>query len=135
MVGGGGKKSVSVSVSGQDGIVPLGEAHTRSAPSLNSLPKVALETVPIFAWLNTDHCRPGRVECRRLPFSTLLSFRRSNAVMLWPVHVQKIPQALEHLCPAKLQTRCDICFACQSICRFIPTDYGAPRTVDPQKSL
>ena len=25
--------------------------------------------------------------------------------MLWPVHVQKVPQALEHFCPAKQQTR------------------------------
>ena len=59
-----------------------------------------------------------------------------NAVMLWPVLVQKVLQAWEHLpCPAKLQTRCDICFACQSICPFIPTDSGVPRTVDPQKSL
>ena len=69
--------SVSVSVSAQDGIVALGKAHTRSAPSLSSLPKVALETVPIFAWLNTDRCRPWRVECRPLSFSTPLSFRRS----------------------------------------------------------
>ena len=67
-------------VSAQEGIVALGKAHTRSAPSLSSLPKVALETVPIFAWLNTDRCRPWRVECRPLPFSTPLSFRRS---MLW----------------------------------------------------
>ena len=51
-----------------------------------------------------------------------------NAVMLWPVHVQKVPQASEHLCPAKLQTRCDICCACQSICPFIPTDSSMPRT-------
>ena len=68
---------VSVSVSAQDGIVALGKAHTRSAPSLSSLPKVALETVPIFAWLNTDRSRPLRVECRPLLFSTPLSFRRS----------------------------------------------------------
>ena len=27
-----------------------------------------------------------------------------SAVMLWPVHVEKVPQALEHHCPAKLQT-------------------------------
>ena len=40
--------TVSVSVSAQDGIVALGKAHTRSALSLSSLPKVALETVPIF---------------------------------------------------------------------------------------
>ena len=68
------------SVSAQDGIVALGKAHTRSTPSLSSLPKVALETVPIFVWLNTDRSRPWRVECRPLPFSTPLSFRRS---MLW----------------------------------------------------
>ena len=68
---------VSVSVSAQDGIVALGKAHTRSARSLSSLPKVALETVPIFVWLNTDRSRPWRVECRPLPFSTPLSFRRS----------------------------------------------------------
>ena len=58
-----------------------------------------------------------------------------SAVMLWLVRVEKVPQASEHLCPAKLQTRCDICCACQSICPFIPTDSGVPRTVDPQKSL
>ena len=58
-----------------------------------------------------------------------------SAVMLWPVLDQKVPQASEHLCPAKLQTRCDMCCACQSICPFIPSDSGVPRTVDPQKSL
>ena len=58
-----------------------------------------------------------------------------NAVMLWLVRAEKVPQASEHLCPAKLQTRCDICCACQSVCPFIPTDSGVPRTVDPQKSL
>ena len=50
-----------------------------------------------------------------------------NAVMLWPVHVQKVSQASEHLYPAKLQTGCDICCACQSMCPFIPTDSGMPR--------
>ena len=49
-------------------------------PTSSSLPKVALETVPIFAWLNTDRSRPWRVEWRPLPFSTPLYFRRS---MLW----------------------------------------------------
>ena len=67
-----------VSVSAQDGIIALGKAHTRSAPSLSSLPKLALETVPIFAWLNTNRSRPWRVECRPFPFSTPLSFRRSK---------------------------------------------------------
>ena len=43
-----------------------------------------------------------------------------SAAMLWPVHVQKVPQASEHLCPEKLQTRCDICCACQSIFPSIP---------------
>ena len=58
-----------------------------------------------------------------------------SAVMLWPFHVQKVRQASEHLCPAKLQTRCDICCAYQSICSFIPTDSREPRTIDPQKYL
>ena len=58
-----------------------------------------------------------------------------NDVMLWLVRVEKVPQTSEHLCPAKLQTRCDICCACQSTCPFILTDSGVPRTVDPQKSL
>ena len=66
-----------VSVSAQDGIVALGKAHTRSAPSLSSLPKVALDIVPIFVWLNTDRSRPCRVECWPLPFSIPFSFRRS----------------------------------------------------------
>ena len=35
-----------------------------------------------------------------------------NVVMLWPVHVQKVPQTSEHLCPAKLQTRCNVYCAC-----------------------
>ena len=58
-----------------------------------------------------------------------------NAVMFWLVRVEKVPQASEHICPAKLQTRCGICCACQYIYPFIPTDSGVPRTVDPQKSL
>ena len=53
-------------------------------------------------------------------------FQAVNAVMLWLVRAEKVPQASEHLCPAKLQTRCDICSACQSICPFIPTDSGCP---------
>ena len=57
-----------------------------------------------------------------------------SAVMLWLVHVQKGPQTSEHLCPAKLQTRCDIYCACQSTCQFIPSDSSMPRTVDPYKS-
>ena len=65
---------VSVSLSAQGGIVALGKAHTRSAPSLSSLSKVTLETVQIFAWLNTDRSERWRVECRPLPFSTPLSF-------------------------------------------------------------
>ena len=69
--------SVSVSVSAQDGTIALGKALMCSAPSLSSLPKVALETVSLFVWLNTDRCQPWKVECWPLPFSTPLSFRRS----------------------------------------------------------
>ena len=58
-----------------------------------------------------------------------------NAVMFWPVHVEKVPQASEHLCPVKPQTRCDICCACQSICPFSPTDSGVSRTVNDRNTL
>ena len=63
--------TVSVSVSAREGIVALVKAHTRSDPSLSSLPTVAIET---------DRSRPRRLEFRPLPFSTPLSFGRS---MLW----------------------------------------------------
>ena len=49
-----------------------------------------------------------------------------NAVILWPVHVQKAPQASEHLCPAKLQTRCDICFALQLSAHSFPLTPACP---------
>ena len=83
-------------------------------------------------------------------FSTLeggmsaASFLRSSflqtidAVMLWPVHVENVPQASEHLCPAKLQTRCDICYACQSICKSIlsgPMDNAPPPPPPPPPPL
>ena len=38
-----------------------------------------------------------------------------SAMMLCLVRVEKVPHASEHLCPAKLQIRSDICCACQSI--------------------
>ena len=78
------------------------------------------------------------VEHRSLPTSEVgmsaASFLHSSflqaisALMLCPVHVQKVPQASEHICPTKLQTRCDIC-------PFIPTDSGVLRAVDPKKCL
>ena len=66
-----------VSVSAQDGIVVVGKAHARSTPYLSSLSKVALRTVPVFVWLNTDRSQSWRVECQLPPFSTPLSFRSS----------------------------------------------------------
>ena len=49
--------NITVSVSAQDSIVALRKAHTWSAPSLRSLPKVALERVPIFlpGWTQIIH--------------------------------------------------------------------------------
>ena len=60
------------SVSAQDGIVVLRKANVCSVPSLSSLSKVSLKTVPMFVWLNTDHSRPQRVECRLYFLSQLL---------------------------------------------------------------
>ena len=89
---------VSVSVSAQDGILALGKAHMRSAPSLSSLPKVALETVPIFAWLKTDRSGPGRMECQPLPFS----------LVMWSVC--RIPRSLQkhHISSSILQWTPDV---------------------------
>ena len=64
-------------VSAHCGIVELRKAHKRSAPSPSSVSTVALETIPMFVWLNTDRTRPRTVERRPLPFSTPPSFSRS----------------------------------------------------------
>ena len=42
-------------------------------------------------------------------FPHSLFLKAISVVMLWPVHVEKVPQASEHLCTAKLQTRCHLC--------------------------
>ena len=42
-------------------------------------------------------------------FSHCSVLQAISAVMLWPVHVRIVPQASERLCPAQMQTRCDIC--------------------------
>ena len=39
----------------------------------------------------------------------------------------------KHLCSAKLQTRCGVYCACQSICRFISTDSDMHRAVDSHR--
>ena len=83
--------SVSVSVLAQDGIVALGKAHTRSAPSLSSLLKVALETVPIFVEHRSFLTLEGGMSAASFLHSSFL--QAINAVMLWPTHVQKLPQA------------------------------------------
>ena len=54
-----------------------GKGSYARRPSLSILPKIALEAVPVFVWLNTSRSRPRRVECRPLPFSSLHSFGRS----------------------------------------------------------
>ena len=79
-----------------------------------------------------------------MPVPSFLHFSFLQAVspvMLWSVYVQKVPQALEHLCLAELQTRSDISvltslsarsvyLPVQSICPFITTGSGMPRAVD-----
>ena len=122
---------VSVSVSAQDGIVALGKAHTLSAPSLQQSPQGCPRNSANICLV--EHRSFSTLEDGMSAASFLHSsfLQAVSAVMLWLVRVEKIPQASEHLCPAKLQTRCDICCACQSICPFIPTDSGVPRTVDP----
>ena len=86
--------SVLVSVSAHDGIVALGKAHTRSTQSLSSLPKVAVETVPICVWLNTGRSRPleGGLSAASFLHSSFL--QAISALMLWPVHVRKFLKPL-----------------------------------------
>ena len=115
----------SVSVSAQDGIValalrPVSQQSPQGCPRNSA--SICLVEHSSFSALE------GGMSAASFLHSSFL--HAINAVMLWPVHVQKVPQASEHLCPAKLKTRCDICCACQSICPFIPTDSGVPRTVD-----
>ena len=124
----------SFPVSAQDGNVALRKAHTCSAPPRLSavslrLPSKQCQSFSGRTWIIPD--------LRGWTTSFLHSsfLQAVNAVMLWPVHVQNVPQASEHLCPAKLQTRCAICCACQFFRLFIPTDSSMPRAVDPQKSL
>ena len=107
--------------------VSLGKAHTRSAPSPSSLSKITLETAPMFVWLNTDLYRSWEDGMSAASFVHSCLRQATNAVVFWPVHVQKVPQASKHLCTAKLQTICDVCYACRSICPFISTDSGLPR--------
>ena len=82
--------SVSISISAQDDIIALGEAHMRSAPPLSSLPQGCPRN-------SANLCL---VEHRSLPTSEgrmlTASFRNSSflqaisAVMLWPVHKEVI---------------------------------------------
>ena len=127
--------SLPVSVSAQDGIVAVGKACTRSTPSLSSLPKVDLETVPLFVLLNTDRSRPWRVECRH--FLSPLLFPSGDQCCDAPAcPCLESSSSLGAPLPCQAADQmCDICCACQSICPFIPTESGVPRTVDQQKPL
>ena len=50
----------------------LGQTYMRSAPSLRSLHKAALDTVPLLVWFERSDVL--RVECLQLSFFTPLSF-------------------------------------------------------------
>ena len=100
---------VSVSVSAQDGTEALGQAHTCSALSATS-PRLPLKQC---------HCFVGSFpssegEMSAASFSPLLFHSSNQCYDVCPVHVQKGPEPSKHLCPARLQTRYDICCACQS---------------------
>ena len=57
-----------------------------------------------------------------MPAASFLRLSFLQAVMLWSVHVQKVPQASKHLYSTMLQAICDICCVCQPVCPFIPSD-------------
>ena len=114
---------ISASVSAQDGIVALGKTYALCPISPRSPQDCPRNSAYICL---VEHRSFSTLESRFSAASCLYSsfLQMINAVVLWPVHVQKVPQASEHLCPPKQQTTCDICCACQSICPFIPTDSG-----------
>ena len=71
-------------------IVALGKAHTRTAPSLSSLPKVALETVPTFVWLNTECGRMraylySRTALPRRRILTTYMMARNDQIRQYPI--------------------------------------------------
>ena len=62
-------------------VAPQRSERPTRAPSLSlSSAPPPPQTEPILVLLNSDRCRPRRVECRPVPFSSSLSFRRS---VLW----------------------------------------------------
>ena len=71
-------QTFSFAVSTQDGIVAQGKDHMRSALPPNSLPEVALETVPMSIWLDTDCSRSWRVERRSTTSFVLFSFLQAT---------------------------------------------------------
>ena len=87
-------------------------------------------------WLSTDLSNIGWWNVGRFLSPLLFFFFQTSSIrMLWPVHVQKVPQVSEHLCPAMLQTSCDVCCAYQYMCPCIISDSCIARAVGPQKSL
>ena len=97
----------------QDGIYALGKAHMRSTPSLSSFPKVAFQTVPVFARLTIALSRPFKEDRLALPLSTplLQAIRGVVSLALCP---QVVSQAPQHFRSSEKQATCEGCFARQS---------------------
>ena len=54
------RPATAILLSARDDFAKLGQTHTRSAPSLSSVPKAALETVPVFISLTSEGWNVGR---------------------------------------------------------------------------
>ena len=80
----------------------------------------------VSVWLNTDYL----LTLEGWILSPLFSFVWCTGLSMFRKFLKPL-----YLCSAKLQTRCDICCACQSVCPFIPTGSNVLKEVDPQKSL
>ena len=89
------------SVLAQNSTAELRKTCTHSIPSLSSLPKLALRTVPILVRVDTDQSQTLRKEHSPFPFSAPLSFWWSLLVTLSAL-MQQVPQAPQHLYPANL---------------------------------
>ena len=69
----------------------------RSTPSFRSVPSVAFETFPMFARMTVSLPLARKKDRRAIILSTLLSFRRSMAMMSLALCPEVVSQAPQHL--------------------------------------
>ena len=98
----------------QDGIYLLRNAHVHSTLSVQSVPNIAYETVPMFIWLIMALSCPFK-EDQALPLPMPLSSRWLLSVLPLASCLKVLSQASQHLTSSEMQATY-VCFPCKSIC-------------------